>query len=107
MTPDLSYTTTGREGESSARIMNRMENKTDTKIRTAFETSYTNKQLQQYRGGIPIQDYPLTTRSRRSLLSSAVGNAWLLVCRTWRFGSYYVPNGYIFYALGTNCIYSS
>ena len=30
MTPDLSYTAAGREGESSAGIVNGMENKTDT-----------------------------------------------------------------------------
>ena len=45
MTPDLSYTTTGREGERSARIINGMEKKTDTKSITAFQTSYTNKQV--------------------------------------------------------------
>ena len=33
-----------------------MEKKTDTKSRTALQTSHTNKQLQQYSGGIPIQD---------------------------------------------------
>ena len=36
MTLNLSYTTTGREGESSARIINGMKKKTDTKSRTAF-----------------------------------------------------------------------
>ena len=62
MTPDLSYTT-GREGESSARIINGMD---DTII--AFQTSHTTKQLQQYTGGTRIQDHPVTCRSRRSLL---------------------------------------
>ena len=37
MTADLSYTTTEREGESSARTINGMENKTDTKSRTALK----------------------------------------------------------------------
>ena len=38
MTPDLSYATTGRAGESSARMDGK---KTDTKSRTTFQTSYT------------------------------------------------------------------
>ena len=58
VTPDLSNATTGREGESSARItINGMGKKSDTKSRTAFQTSCTNKQLQQCSGGIPIQDH--------------------------------------------------
>ena len=80
MTPDLSYTTTGRDGESGARKINETEKKIDKKSRTAFQTNYTNKQSQQYSGGIPIQDHPVTSRSRRSLLLSVVGNIWPLVC---------------------------
>ena len=58
MTPVMSYTTTGREGESSsARIINEMEKKTDTISRRALQTSYTNEQLQQSSGGILIQDH--------------------------------------------------
>ena len=44
MTPDLCYTTTGREGESSSRMILGTGKKNDEKSKTAVETSYTNNQ---------------------------------------------------------------
>ena len=79
MTPDLSYTT-GREGESSARIINGM-GKTDTIQKQLSHKPHQQAITAGYRGGIPIQVYYMTSRSRRSLLLHVVGNMWLLVCR--------------------------
>ena len=83
MTPDLSYTTIGREGESSARIINRTEKKTDTKLRTGFETSYTSKQLITavqwgYSDSRSLCDNP---KQALIALICCVGNIWLLVRR--------------------------
>ena len=78
--PRRDHGSDGREGEGSAGIINAMEKKV-IRTRTAFPTSYTNKSLQQYSGGIPIQDHPLTSRRRRSLPIFVVENIFLLVCR--------------------------
>ena len=84
MTPDLSYITTGREAESSARALNGMEKK---KKLIQYENNFSDKLHQQVItavqsvGGIPILDHPMTTRTRRSSLLSVVGNTWLLACR--------------------------
>ena len=82
MTPDLSFSTTGREGESSARILDGICEK---KL-IQYENSFSDKQHKQeitavHSGGILIQCHPATSRRRRSLLSFFAANIWLLVCR--------------------------
>ena len=68
MTPNPSHTTTGREGESSARIINGMEKrKIHNREKLFRKATPTSNELQQYSGGIPIQDHPVTSQ-RRSLL---------------------------------------
>ena len=44
MTPDLCYTTTGREGESRSSLIHGTGKKFDEKSKTAFPTSYTKNQ---------------------------------------------------------------
>ena len=72
MTTDLSYTTTAREGERSARIVGWRKKLIQNHEQLFRQATPTSNELQQYNVGIPIQDQPVTSRSRRSLLLSVV-----------------------------------
>ena len=64
-------------------IINGMEKKLIQNREQLFiQATPTSNELQQYSsGGIAIPDRPATSRSRRPLLLSVVGNIWLLVSR--------------------------
>ena len=81
MAPDLSYTTTGREGESRVRIINGIEEKAHTILEQLFRQATPTSSYSSTVGVFRSKDHPVTSRSRRSLLLSAEGNIWLLVCR--------------------------
>ena len=57
--------------------------------------------------GIPIQDHPVTNRSRRWLLLSVMDNIWLLTCRDMAIWPLSCLECIYLDSLGTNCIDSS
>ena len=111
MTPDLSYNTTGREGESSARIINWMEEYTDRKSRTAFQKSYTRQLIKAVQWGYPDSRSPWE-KPKQALIALIcfLGNTYMDVSVSGHGDLtvfMYVPNGFIFDVLGTYCIDSS
>ena len=101
MTPVLSYST-GREGESSGRIINAMKKKLK-QYENSFQTTYTNKKLQQ--GAVGVLRFKFTLRQAEAgahcsyMLWATYGCEY---AGTWRFHRLFIPNGFIFDALGTN-----